>query len=310
MNQKWAIGFGIFGLLVGVLSLSYALYVVNNVQVTLAARPVAAPAQGEAAAVNVPGAPAYDELLSQVAPAEGYTVPVVWGDMGQRLVEAGAIDLAAFEDLYGGFSQEQFEILQGDSLQQITFTPSTIQFWTNVLWAFGLTQESSVLAEGPMIQNVAQTPLGNYASTGGWTLSSRPATEIYNSARLVDLTPEQDARVRRLAENIYRPCCGNSTAYPDCNHGMAVLGLLELMASQGASEQAMYEAALAFNSYAFSSTYVRLAAYYAAREIGWADVPPQEALGAEYSSLQGARRIAAEVGPIPGTPGQGASCGA
>ena len=307
MTQKWAVGFGIFGVLFGMSALGYALYVVNNVPLTGAARAVAVPGQDVAAPVS---APTYGELLSQVAPEEGYTVQVVWGDMGQRLVEAGAIDLAKFADLYGGLGQEQLEVLQGNSLRQITFTASNIRFWTNVLWAFGLAQESSVLAEGPMVQNVAQTPLGNYASTGGWTLGSRPATEIYNSVRLVELTPEQDALVRRLAETIYRPCCGNSTAYPDCNHGMAVLGLLELMASQGASEQAMYRAALAFNSYAFPSTYVRLAAYFAAQDIAWADVPPQEALGAEYSSLQGARRVAAAVGEIAGTPGQGASCGA
>ena len=309
MKQPWAIGFGIFGLLVGVFSLGYALYVVNNVQLVRASS-AAGGADQAAVPVSAPSAPTYSDFLSEVAPAEGTTLDVVWGDMGQRLVEAGAIDLAKFEDLYGGLSDEQLEIVQGDSLREITFTRSNIQFWTNVLWAFGLAQESSVLAEGPMIQNVDRTPLGNYASTGGWTLGSQPATEIYNSSQLVVLTLEQDALVRRLAENIYRPCCGNSTAYPDCNHGMAVLGLLELMASQGANEHDMYQAALAFNSYAFSNTYVTLAAYFSAQEITWADVPAQEALGAEYSSAQGARQIASEVGEIAGTPGQGASCGA
>ena len=250
----------------------------------------------------------YDDLVAQVVPSAGKTIAVSWGDMGQRLLDVGAIDLARIEDLYGGLSAEQREILQGDGVQQITLTADNIQFWTNVLWAFGLTQQSKVLSEGPMSHNGSQTPLGNYASTGGWTIGSRDAVELYNSARLVDLTPEQDDLVYRMAERIFRPCCGNPTVYPDCNHGMAVLGLLELMVVQGANEQEMYQAALVFNSYAFPGSYIPLAAYFAARNIPWAEVDPATALGPDYSSGQGARQIAAQIGEIPGAPNQGGSC--
>ncbi|HEX3053668.1 MAG TPA: hypothetical protein VHP83_23620 [Aggregatilineaceae bacterium] len=228
--------------------------------------------------------------------------------MGQRLVEAGAIDLEKFEQQYGGLSTEQQEILQGDSLQEITFTLENIQFWTNVLWSLGLTQQSNVLGEGPMMQNVEQVPLGNYASTGGWTLGNQDAVDLYNSAPLISLTPEQDDLVYQVTENIFRPCCGNPTVFPDCNHGMAVLGLLELLASQGATEQEMYQAALVFNSYAFPDTYITLAAYFATQDITWTEVAPAVALGSDYSSRRGAQRIAAAVGPIPGSPDQGGSC--
>lgn len=91
---------------------------------------------------------------------------------------------------------------------------------------------------------------------------------------------------------------------------MAVLGLLELMASQGATEDEMYEAALAFNAYSFSDTYIRTAAYFALQDIPWSEVTPQQVLGAEFSSGQGAQRIAAAVGPLQGAPGQSGSCGA
>ena len=47
----------------------------------------------------------------------------------------------------------------------------------------------------------------------------------------------------RAAPFVYRPCCDNATHFPDCNHGMAMLGLLELMAAQGASEEEMFAAA-------------------------------------------------------------------
>lgn len=250
----------------------------------------------------------YAELVEQVVPATGMTIDVAWGDMGQRLIEAGAIDLEKFESQYGGFTEEQREILLGDDLEAITFTPENIQFWTNVLWAFGLTQQSKVLDEGPIMQNSKQTPIGYYASTGGWTLGSQEAEKLYNSVQFVELTPEQDALVYRIAEHIFRPCCGNSTVFPDCNHGMAVLGLLALMASQGADEQEMVDAALAFNSYAFPDTYITLAAYFAGQGIDWSETEPAVVLDSEYSSGQGARRIAAQVGPIPGSPNQGGSC--
>jgi hypothetical protein len=252
----------------------------------------------------------YDRLVQRVAPLTGTTIPVHWGDMGQKLIEAGAIDLTKFEARHGNLNDEQRAALLGDDVHEITFMPENIQFWTNVLWSLGLTQTSKVLDEGPMRQNEAQTPLDYYASTGGWTLGSKPATELYSSVRLMELTPEQDDLVYRVAEQVYRPCCGNSTAYPDCNHGMAVLGLLELLASQGASEDELYQAALTFNAYAFSDTYVALAAYFALQDVPWSDVSAQTVLGPDYSSGQGVRRITAAVGPIPSAPGQGEGCGA
>lgn len=250
----------------------------------------------------------YDQLVEQVAPASGITIEVRWGDMGQKLVEAGAIDLEKFEALYGNLNDEQRAILQGNHLDQITFTPQNIQFWTNVLWALGLTQESAVLSDGPMKQREDEIPLGNYASTGGWTLGSLSAVELYNSVRLIELTPEQDDLVYQVAEAVFRPCCGNPAVYPDCNHGMAVLGLLELLASQGADETQLYQAALAFNSYAFMNTYTTIAAYFVMQDIAWGDVEKEQVLGADFSSAQGARRITAQVGAIPGAPLQRGSC--
>ncbi|MBZ0308269.1 MAG: hypothetical protein K8I82_19550 [Anaerolineae bacterium] len=250
----------------------------------------------------------YDALVEQVAPPSGTTIQVYWGDMGQQLIEAGAIDFEAFEELYGGFTEEQLQILQGDDLDHITFTHENIQFWTNVLWALGLTQEGKALSEGSMKRNEAEFPLGNYASTGGWTIGSKPAVELYSSVRLIELTAEQDDLVYSVAENVFRPCCGNHAAFPDCNHGMAVLGLLELLATQGATEQELYQAALAFNSYAFANTYITIAAYFAMQGTDWQAVDPQRVLGYEFSSGQGAQWVAAQVGQIQGIPGQGGSC--
>lgn len=252
----------------------------------------------------------YDQLVAQVAPPSGKTVLVEWGDMGQQLVAAGAIDIDKFTSHYGQLTPEQQAILTGDGLHQITFTPDNIQFWTNVLWALGLTQKSTVLDEGPMMTRADQVPVANYAGTAGWTLGSKDAMDLYSSTNLINLTPQQHALVMAISENIYRPCCGNPTSYPDCNHGMAVLGLLELMVSQGASEQEMYQAALAFNSYAFTNSYVTAAAYLQQQGSSWSATSAKDILSATYSSGQAAATIAQQVGEIPGAPQRGASCGA
>lgn len=307
MNQKVAISVMIASILAGLLGVFYELSQALSDEPSKIV--YVQSESGDAQTANAETI-SYDQFLQQVAPLSGTTITVNWGDMGQKLMESGAIDLDKFQARYSGLSEEQEAILLGDELTEITFKPENIQFWTNVLWALGLVQESKVLGEGPIKQYEETNPIGGYASTGGWTLGSQSAEELYNSARLIDLTPEQDDLVYRVTENIFRPCCGNHTAFPDCNHGMAVLGLMELMASQGATEEELYQAALAFNGYAFSDSYIRVAAYFAKQDIPWSEVSPQVILGPDYSSAQGARRVASAVGPIDGTPGQGGSCGA
>ena len=265
--------------------------------------------QAKRVEVVAPEGPTYAELAGQVIPKEGKTVLVEWGDMGQKLVAAGAIDIDKMAEIFGDMTEEQKEILTGDDLHQITFREDNIGFWTDVLWALGLTQRSKVLSEGPMKQNESRTPLKNYASTAGWTLGVKDAMKLYNSQKLIELTPEQDELVYQVAANIYRPCCGNSAAYPDCNHGMAVLGLLELLAAAGVGEKEMYEAGVTFNSYAFADTYINAAASLEKKGTTWSEADPKLVLGYDYSSGQGAGLIAQEVGEIPGVPKRGASCG-
>src|SRR3989344_7376730 len=97
---------------------------------------------------------------------------------------------------------------------------------------------------------------GNFASTGGWTLAKGDAMDHYSAHPFIMLSREHQELVERVSKGIYRPCCNNSTHFPDCNHCMAMLGLLELMASQGVSEEDMWKAALAVNSYWFPDTYL------------------------------------------------------
>jgi len=136
-----------------------------------------------------------------------------------------------------------------------------------------------------------------FASTGGWTMAKGNAMDHYSRHKFFDLTLEQQALVDKVSRGIYRPCCNNSTHFPDCNHGMAMLGLLELLASQGASEQKMWKAALAVNSYWFPDTYTIIANYMKAKGVEWQDVNPQEILGRNYSSASGYAKISSQVAP-------------
>ena len=89
---------------------------------------------------------------------------------------------------------------------------------------------------------------------------------------------------------------------------MAMLGLLELMASQGVGEKDMYKTALAVNSYWFPDTYLTIAEYMQSKGIDWKKVSPQEMLGVNYSSAAGFKNIALQVGATSNS-GGGSGCG-
>jgi len=168
-----------------------------------------------------------------------------WGSMGVKMIEAGVIDQVKFENLYrqrGGLSEADKKLLYGVDNKNLVINSENSGVMLNLLWAFGLANDNPILKNGPMM-DPKYGGAGNFASTGGWTLAKGKAMGHYNMHSFVTLTREQQALVERVAKNIYRPCCDNSTYFPDCNHGMAMLGLLELMASQGASETEMYKVA-------------------------------------------------------------------
>lgn len=245
---------------------------------------------------------------AKVLPAEGYTTKLKWGSIVKKLVEVGAIDPAKYQEIYNSKTNgaEQLALLETDSDQPIMINENNAYFLVNTLWALGLTQKSQVLDEGQMTKNTA-----NYASTGGWTLGAKPAMQLYSSQELIPLTEQQQEQVQKIAENVYRPCCGNSVAFPDCNHGMAALGYIELAVANGLSEEQIYQDLLAFNSFWFPDTYVEMAVYFQQQEDkSWDKVDAKTALSRDYSSAAGAQKIRQAVQAVPGIKSQGGSCGA
>lgn len=256
-------------------------------------------------------------LFDEINPVAGYRINAKFGNLGPRMIKNGVIDLAKFKAAYEKSGQpltpEQEKILSSGLDEKITITRDNSYFLLNFFWAVGLNNKSAVLDEGEITKYGGKADLGNFASTGGWSLAKTNAMNYYSNANLIILNRQQQDLVSRVAGNIYRPCCNNSTAFPDCNHGMALLGVLELMAAGGSSEDDMYQAAKYFNAYWFPGNYYDLALYFKNNQgINFADIDPKVLLSKNYSSASGsnaAKKWLVSNGLQQEPPRQGGGCG-
>jgi rhodanese-related sulfurtransferase len=259
------------------------------------------------------------KIEEDVTPSSGIELPISWGDLPMKLVSAGVIDQAKFMDTVKP-SGADADVFKSESTGKIRITKANSQFIVDMLWAIGLAQKSVVYTDGPMGPTSPEASrgkqsyqewVGNFASTGGWTLARGNATDYLNRFDLIRLTDAQQQKVASIAKNVYRPCCGNSTWFPDCNHGMAALAAIEMMVAANVDEQTIYRKVLALNSYWFSQTYLTTATYFARQGTSWEKVDAKEVLGEKFSSGQGAADITKKVGPLPYQPTQsGGGCGA
>ena len=254
-------------------------------------------------------------MLKQVNPPEGYKLPVRYGDFAPKLVAAGVIDIAQFMKLYqengAPLSEQQTNLLTSGSNDPVVINQENQHFLLNLFWALGLGNENKILTEGLMVRN-GRDQVVNFASTGGWTIASRPVSEIYASQSIIPLTDEQQKRLEEVASGVYRPCCDNPTHFPDCNHGMAMLGLLELMASQGASVGEMFEAAKYVNAFWFPQQTLELAALFkAAKNLDFSQADPLQTVGQQFfsgSGFQAVHQWLVQNGKLDQAPSGGGSC--
>ncbi|HJZ05167.1 hypothetical protein A2634_00170 [Candidatus Amesbacteria bacterium RIFCSPHIGHO2_01_FULL_48_32] len=251
--------------------------------------------------------------ITEVLPPS-VNLDVKWGDVIVKMVRSGAVDKQKFLALYEGRQadlDQAKQLLESPSNTDIVITQANSGLILNLLWPLGIANKTDVLAKGPMGTQYKKE-IGNFASTGGWTLGAKDGGKLFNSLNLISLTSDQESLVTEISQNIYRPCCGNSTYFPDCNHGAAMLGFIELAVASGLSKDQIYRNALALNSYWFPQTYAEIATYMKAkRNIVWKNVNPMEALGVEYSSGQGAGKVNKELqstGLVPKVQG-GGGCG-
>ncbi|MFZ5920263.1 MAG: hypothetical protein ACOYY3_04320 [Chloroflexota bacterium] len=167
------------------------------------------------------------------------------------------------------------------------------------------------MTNGP-ITLYSEGNIERFASTGGWTLGSKPVGDLFASQPLITLDPHQQALVEEAAALIYRPCCDNPTLFPDCNHGMAMLGLLELMASQNASLDELLLAAKYVNAFWFPQQALETAIYLETQQgVSFRDADPAMIVGKELSSGSGFAAVHQNLhssGLIEQMPGDAGSC--
>ncbi len=257
-----------------------------------------------------------ENLFDEINPVKGFETRVKYGDLGPKMIKSGVIDLEKFKQTYEKSAQpltkEQLEILTKGSNKKIKIDRDNSYFLLNFFWAAGLANRSKALTEGDIVK-YGEGQVGNFASTGGWSLSKTQPMDYYAKSDLIPMTPEQESLVEKVAGNIYRPCCNNSTAFPDCNHGMALLSVLQLMSANGATEKQLFEAAKYYNAFWFPSNYYDLALYFKnSQGKSFRDVPAEIILGKDYSSASGWSKVKkwlADKGIVEQPPEQGGSCG-
>lgn len=255
-----------------------------------------------------------DEVTADVLPEKGFRSKIALGDSVMKLAQSGVINQEKFLAIYqdrGGLPEGLKDVLDKPSPKPILLTRGNANYYVNLMWPLGLANYMSSNKESP----INGKSLFNFASTGGWDLGKEENGGAYfNKFKIVELVPEQESLVTKIAQNTYRPCCNNSTFYQDCNHGSALLGLLQLGAAQGLTEDELYKEALAFNSFWFPHNYIQTALYFkVVKNTDWENVDPKVVMGKDFSAISSwQRNVANEIAKFPNLlpkSGTGAGCG-
>jgi hypothetical protein len=281
---------------------------------TEASSALSSAAVGPAATIIVTATPTPQP--AQVEMPHSYDLPVAYGEIGPSLLDYGAFTYDGFAQVYAQAGQpltaEQQAIIREGSDGQITISHANAYFLLNFFWALGLSNDNPILKAGPMME-YSKGQIERFASTGGWPLATRPVPELFASAPVIEIDEAQQARLEEAAAAVYRPCCDNPTIFPDCNHGMAMLGLLELMASQNASVDQMLEAAKYVNSFWFPGQAQEVGTYYLAQSSSdFTSIDAREMVSAESFSRRGFASVhqwLVENGKLEQQPQNGSSCG-
>ena len=225
------------------------------------------------------------DIFGAISPDTGIDIGVTFGDSIQKLIATGALDPEKLRATSDSLPDWVERLLRASSSEPIVFSSDTAPYLVNLLWPLGLSTRAAFNETSP----ISTLRIPYFASTGGWTLGRAQRGYVYfNRVDAIKMNERQEALVLEVATNTYRPCCNNSTFFQDCNHGSALLGLMELAASQGAALDRLYRIAVVANSYWFAEQYAKTAEYFSRfRTQAWNDVAPQLILGRDFSSLSG-----------------------
>ena len=224
-----------------------------------------------------------DAVIEEVTPKDGFVTSVRWGDIVAKMIDEGVLDPQKLENILTKRYKQEMKPKWRDILAgkdgYLEINNDNAVFMMYLLWVFAKHNENQILFDSPFAKYFTNYDIG--VGRAG-----------YGDVLLLELTDEQQKLAKEVAENAYRPCCGNSTARPDCSHGYSALGLVELMASQGFSKEEIFDAFVKFNSFWFPETYIKNAIYFNITEgKKWEDVDKEMIAGEGYSSLRGSYKV-------------------
>lgn len=229
----------------------------------------------------------YGTIIKEVYPNQGFALPAKWDGAPKQLVDSGALNLSfvanALNSANQSLTKNELRVLNGTGGSNVTLNKSSALFTLYVLWALGINNKNPIISNGP-IMNYGGSPY-NLASTGGYG----PLGKLQlGNLSIITLNSSEQEMVEAIASNTYRPCCNNPAMFPDCNHGAAQLGLIELMASQGKNQTQIYDALKEFNSFYYPQQYLNVAIFFSyTQNKAWDEVPANVVLGYSFSSASG-----------------------
>lgn len=223
-------------------------------------------------------------LTNAINPPNGYTLPVQYGQMGPRLLEAGVIDVAALKQHYQQtgqvLSDKDIELLIRGSQEPVVINHQNASFLLTLFWGLGLANQNPILDKAPN-QKVSD-----------WNVGRKSGSDLFSSTLILKLSPDQQARVEEVAKAVYRPCSDASSLSPDSKQSMAMLGLLELMASQNAGSDAMFSAAKQVNAFWFPQQTLEQAIFFVATQLkDYVNVDARWLNSQQYFSATGFRQL-------------------
>jgi hypothetical protein len=222
-------------------------------------------------------------VIEEVTPKSGFTIGAKWNGIVSKMIDYGALDPQKLENIltkrYGQEMKQQWrEVLSGENAN-LKINSDNAVFMMYLLWVLAKHNNNQILHDSPFAQSFNNYDIGVGRSG-------------YGDTELLLLTSAQQKLVKEVAENAYRPCCGNSTARPDCSHGFSALGLIQLMASQDFSKEEIFDAFVKFNSFWFPETYIKDALYFKITDgKKWSEVDKNLIAGMDYSSLSGSYKV-------------------
>jgi len=219
------------------------------------------------------------DIIETVTPKAGFITQVRWRDVVTKMINDGSLNPQKLETIitqrYGQEMKPEWKAILAGEDANLTINNDNAVFMMYILWTLAKHNNNEILLSSPIAEYFSDYDIG----------VGRPG---YGDVSLLTLTPSQQKIAKKVAENAYRPCCGNSTAVPDCSHGFSALGLVELMASQGFSEKEIFETFIQFNSFWFPETYIKNALYIKVTEgLDWKDISKERMASDQYSTIQG-----------------------